>query len=179
MTQLRKTRDEEERAFQACFDPRTGQLLAGVTRVRVPMRDGMSKDIAQHFAATEAAADSGRQRRQAAVDAYDAEIGERWRDPDHGIGSHGFSGAVAGDLCTVRRGGGRFGPEGAAGTIQLVDGRLECVADNYIPAAAKPNDKFIEHNLDWLSADESDRNAVKDSAYQQYDAQLANAWRRR
>jgi hypothetical protein len=75
-------------------------------------------------------------------------------------------------------GGGRFGPEGSDGRLQVVDGRLECVADGYVPSAAKAVNKFIESNLDWLTADESDRSAIKDAAYDQYDRDLAAAWRR-
>jgi hypothetical protein len=50
-----------------------------------------------------------------------------------GYGERGQGGPQLGDRCTVRSGRGRFGDEGAAGTIVEADGALCCLANNLIP----------------------------------------------
>jgi hypothetical protein len=69
-----------------------------------PIRDGDGRPLCQPGfarAATTKAADSARAARRAAYDAYDQTIGEQWRNPPSGAGSHGFVGAREGDLCTL------------------------------------------------------------------------------
>jgi hypothetical protein len=180
-----KTRDEEERAFQDCFDS-SGRVRPGVTRIRVPVKlidsAGPARPHADYVVRVDhditLARLPGFVARDAIVRsvlddcylAYDAAVSKQYRDPDNnGVGSHSFVGARPGDLCSIN---------GSPGHLALVDGELRCVADKPKRDAAQRPNKFIENNLDWLSADDSDRNVVKDSAYSQYDAELANAWRR-
>lgn len=186
-----RTREEEE--FDACFDER-GMLRDGITHIRVPVKLMDSDYTIHHFggraplridtAAWDAAIKAANARvrhqpgpitrdartRDAVNDyynLYDAVISEQYKNPPTGVGSHGFAGARVGDLCTVRRGGGKFGPEGSDGTLQMVDGQLECVADGFEPDEPAPRPK-----------DSRDANAIKDAAYARYDAELADAWRR-
>jgi len=182
-----RKRDDEDDAFE------NGMLKDGA-RYTVPLRmmDSWQRDVAQHFedtvpphrdadnrplwqpgftvAATTKARDSARAARQLAYDSYDQSVSTAWQNTEPlanvtGIGSHGFSGARVGDLCTVRRGKGAFGLEGSAGTIQVVDGALECVADGFEPNATKP------------PKDSQDASAIKDAAYAKYDAALRGQWR--
>ena len=63
----------------------------------------------------------------------------------------------------MRGGGGKFGPEGAAGTIRLVGDQLECIADG--------------HDMSAGPKDSEDRKAIKDAAYAEYDERLRHRWR--
>ena len=64
-------------------------------------------------------------------DAYDRRVSSAWGDADtdpdrddrgpSGFGERGMQGARAGDVCTVSRGGNRYGPEGSRGTMQWID----------------------------------------------------------
>jgi hypothetical protein len=102
-----------------------------------------------------------RDARRALYDQYDAQIASQWQNPPTGIGSRGLAGVRVGGVCTVKAGAGKYGPEGAPGHWTMVDDELICVADD-------------------RAADTStaDANAIKDAAYNQYDRDLADAWRR-
>jgi len=180
-----KTRDEEERAFQDCFDS-SGRVRPGVTRIRVPVKLIDSAGPARPHADYVVRVDNditlarlpGFVARDAVVRsvlddcylAYDAAVSKQYRDPDNnGVGSHSFVGARPGDLCSIN---------GSPGHLALVDGELKCVADKPKRDAAQRPNKFIENNLDWLTADESDRNAARAAEYLRYDASVRDAWRR-
>ena len=96
---------------------------------------------------------------------------DAWKTPEPnassqtGIGSRGFAGAQAGDLCTVRSGRGAFGPEGSPGHLRAIGNALICCADGY---------ERIKHDQpDLATADQ-----IKEVVYRQYDAELRDQWRR-
>ena len=192
----RQRDDEEDDAFQ------DGVLKDGA-RYTVPLRlmDSWQRDVAQHFDT------DGRYPhtpgfivRDGVIrtclddcyDAYDERISQQYKQAGAeplanvtGQGSHGLASRV-GDLCTVRRGGGRFGTEGAAGTLQVVDGQLECVADGHDVSDAgeyvrrRPK-KVQERNAEGEETgteEFEDHHAVMDALYSERDLELANAWRR-
>ncbi len=180
MTQLRKTRDELE--FDACFDER-GQLKDGITRVRVPIKlmdsacglpkgqGGSIHDLATEYALVRLgdrkpgftpSASLRTAKWTAMYDELDAELAEQFKNPT-GIGSHGFSGGQIGDRCTVRRGAGRFGVEGSDGRLQLINGKLECVADGHEGSAKRADAAPLRDN---------------EAAYQAYDASLSQQYLR-
>lgn len=113
----------------------------------------------------------------------------RWRTGDTtepleritGIGSHGHT-LRLGDLCTVRRGGGRFGAEGSAGRLREIDGVLECVADGVeVSAPKQPQPRRQETYDPAVGATRphgAGDKATKDASYAEYDASLREAWRR-
>ncbi len=188
MTQQRKTQDEEE--FDNCFDA-NGRLKnfdangRPITRLRVPIRmidsaddlpQGKGKstqDAARGYARARQLQDRcpgftpssslRTAKLNALYDARDAVTSSAWKNPPTGVGSHGLAGSQINDICTVRRGGGRFGPEGAAGTIQLIEGNLECVASGHEVSA--PRTDALTHD-------------ARDVAYQQYDEALREQFRR-
>ncbi len=86
----------------------------------------------------------------------------RGDDPDTGFGSNGSLDLQVGAACTVKQGGGRFGPEGARGTIQRVDGRLVCVANS---------------NNDAMSRDGLSHAQIMDREYRRYEEEQSRAWR--
>ena len=117
-------------------------------------------------------------------------------NPPTGFGSGEFR-ARAGDLCTVRSGGGAFGPEGSAGHLRMVNGALVCVADRTSIDAADARRKKVTQRFDPAGRSEgyfeteeeegddngrrdarsvNDRSAVE-AAYQEYSRDLENAWR--
>jgi hypothetical protein len=55
---------------------------------------------------------------------------------EHGQNAFGSQPRL-GSACTVKNGGGRFGDEGAAGTIVEADGALCCLANNLVPLDAQ------------------------------------------
>lgn len=195
--------DEEEQEFERCFTA-DGRIRDGVTRIRVPVRlIDSAGDLPQGKGKSthDAVADYIRARQlldrkpgfvptatlrtawyNSMYDAYDETISGQWQT---GQGSHGFAGSRVGDLCTVRFGRGKFGPEGAPGTLQLVDGELRCVADGFEPAAsgtAPPWQQQQEVYSPSLGAVRKHGDAAHDSRdaeYSRYDFELANAWRRR
>jgi len=205
MTQQRKTREEDE--FDAAFDER-GQLKDGITRVRVPIKlmdsaGGLPKgqgrsiyDMATEYARVRLedrkpgftpSASLRTAKWNSMYDELDAELAEQFKNPT-GIGSHGFSGGQIGDRCTVRRGAGRFGVEGSDGRLQLINGKLECVADGHdLSAAKKPGKPRAQEIYDpalgsvrphGAGYDAKDHD-TRDAEYSRYDTELANAWRRR
>lgn len=56
----------------------------------------------------------------------------------------------------MKFGGGRFGPEGSAGTLQRVDGALVCVA---------------------IKSSDSQTMDTRADAYRIYEAEISQAWR--
>lgn len=102
--------------------------------------------------------------------AYEQELRDAWKNPvrdDSGAGSDDFIGGQIGDTCTVR--GGDF-PDafGNPGTLQLVNGQLTCVPNDYDP------DDFSDSRRD------SRRKPVHDDrarALAERDAELRDAWR--
>jgi len=105
--------------------------------------------------------------KQCIYDAYEKAIGEAWRDGDgdrdkgpHGFGETGMSGPRVGDACSVKRGGGRFGDEGAPGHMRMVDGVLTCVADPVDDA------KSVQDHQQRMAR-----------LYQLHDQELSEAWR--
>lgn len=166
MTQLRKTREEQE--FDDAFDER-GQLKDGISKVRVPLKmmdSGGDVDWAAWDAALEKArqrdvafppvrdsdgranlrqpgftvaarvTDSARQAHRALYDQIDAEVSNAWRTPT-GAGSRGQRGPRLDAACTVKFGGGKYGPEGSPGTWQLIDDQMVCVADGHDASAKR------------------------------------------
>ena len=120
--------------------------------------------------------------------AYDADISRRWADTAAeplakvtGQGSHGLSGAVAGDRCTVRGGRGAYGAEGSDGHLHLIGGALVCVADGHkVTAAKQPTERkpeIYDPAVGAIRAHGVGANAIKDAAYSEYDANLRDAWR--
>ena len=81
-------------------------------------------------------------------DQYDREVSEKWRTTDQ----------KEGDSCTA--------PNGDAGTLQFVAGKLVCTP----VAAAKTSDSKL------LDADFDDGD-LRELAYSMYDADLQNRWR--
>ena len=151
--------DNDDDTFDAA-----GLLKDGRTwRVPFKAMDSFQRDVARHFADADADADAKRRTAKHRIyDEYDAAIAEEFKKPSTGVGSHGFIGALAGDLCTVRAGGGRYGPEGSAGHLRLINGELLCIADGF---------RADSHARDV--------NKTKESAYSAYDAEVANAWKQR
>lgn len=170
LTQTRRDDDADN-----AFDDR-GVLKDGRT-LRVPMkmmdaadlpkvRDADGGALAQPgFTRRDDVTDATALMRQVLYDTYDKEVSERWKNPPAGIASHGLVGARAGDLCTVRSGGGRFGREGADGHLRAIDDELVCVADGF----------ELNSNTDHSTADP---NTIKDATYATYDQELGQAWRR-
>jgi hypothetical protein len=123
--------------------------------------------------------DSARQARRALYDQMDADVSGAWRTPT-GVGSGGQLGPRVGDACTVKFGGGRFGAEGSAGTVQLVDGRLVCVADGH-DAGELPQRQEIYDPAEGAVRPHGagyDANALKDAAYSTYDTSLSQQYLR-
>ena len=156
MLNKRRTDDDDDDTFDAA-----GLLKDGRTwRVPFKAMDSFQRDVARHFADADADA-TRRTARNRIYDEYDAAIAEEFKKPSTGVGSHGFIGAQAGDLCTVRAGGGQYGPEGSAGHLRLIDGELLCIADGF-------------------RADSPARDVSKTKeAYSAYDAEVASAWKQR
>jgi hypothetical protein len=160
--------------FDEDFDDR-GQLRDG-HRMRVPMRMADSADHGPSRV-TDASGNAGAFHRpgfrfsdavsrdvvEKAHDEYLEYVTNAWRsdaDTDYGVTGFGESelrGLEIGGVCTVKGGNGKFGEEGSRGTVQLVDGRKVCVADD------KRADAAIQDG--------------REAAYQAYDADLQNAWR--
>jgi hypothetical protein len=149
MRTKRQRDDDDDDAFE------NGVLKDG-GRYRVPMRamDSLQRDVARHFA-------NLNNRRPSVYDEYDTEIGSRWQTPPTGADSHGLAGARVGGVCTVKEGGGKYGPEGAPGHWRLVDDDLVCVAD------------FRAHDYSTI-----DRKSLMEPIYNDYDADLRGQWRR-
>jgi hypothetical protein len=121
--------------------------------------------------------DAGSDARDAMRELYrqhDAEEAERWRRPTKpepiesitGVGSHGFTGAHEGDMCTVR------GPEypkdfGSPGHLWFRQGKLVCVPDE---------PRSDSHDAAPKSPAEHRRNM--DQIYAEYDAEQQSAWRK-
>jgi hypothetical protein len=176
----RRQRDDDDDAFE------NGVMREGA-RYSVPLRlmDSMQRDVARHYGrlvdtdgnaslrqpgfAPRDATESVRAARKALDDqylAYDAAASSEWslgKSPPIGVGSHGFVGCEAGDLCTVRSGGGAYCAEGAAGRLKVVNGELQCVADGF----------DLSHARDATSLRDE-----REAAYQGYQDELATAWRR-
>jgi hypothetical protein len=149
---------QDEEGEDSIFE--NGVLKEGRYVVPMSAMDGLQRDVAKHFA------DAGNEqlRRQAkhrTYDVYDAAIADQWRNPNKGVDSHGFVGARVGDICTVRAGAGRFGPEGASGHLRLIDDEMICVADSF-----RSDSNVL------------DAGVTKETAYLTYDTELANEWRR-
>jgi hypothetical protein len=94
-----------------------------------------------------------RDARQRLYDQYDLEKSREWQD----AGS--VTGQRAGDLCTVRHGGGRYGAEGSPGHLKMIGNELVCVADDRRSEDALP------------VRDE------RELAYRDYQSRIENAWR--
>jgi hypothetical protein len=131
------------------------------------MRDSMRTDIARHAAVLDAPMFDAASRRpgfrfttdtaandavDAAYTSYEREMSQAWRGAD-------ASGQPEGAICTVREGGGRYGPEGAPGHMRRVDGVLACVADDRRDDSRRDSQTTI------------------DAEYAAYDARMTQAWR--
>jgi hypothetical protein len=160
LTKQRKRDDEDDDAFE------NGVLKDGKTwHVPFRMLDSMQRDVAKHFAdagkqqpSFVAGDATARQAKHKIYDEYDASIAQQYKNSPTGVGSHGPRGPSVGSACTVKAGGGKYGPEGAPGHWTDVDGELVCVADNRTAA---------------------DQNTLLDKLYNQRDEELREEWRRR
>ena len=103
-------------------------------------------------------ADTAARDREEAYRQYQTDIENAWRGSDavnQGEQSEG-------DACTVREGGGRYGPEGSPGHLRNIDGKLVWVADRRSSSGTAIAD---DHRL------------TMDKIYAAYDAEMSNAWR--
>jgi hypothetical protein len=77
--------------------------------------------------------------------------------------------ALAGDVCTVSTGGGKYGPEGSRGRVKMVNGVLTCVADHMrAGGSSDPRDAAITAR---------DHQRVMSELYARLDAETSQAWR--
>jgi hypothetical protein len=144
--------------------------------VSLTMMDGLQRDVAQHFARVSDGTDnavglnkpgprfSDQRRDMSAYDAYDESLTTAFRDKPKAPPTAG--GQMVGDICTVRSGGGAFGPEGSPGHLQMIKGALVCVAD---PEFRQPNNA--------ASSDALPLKDERDAAYRAYDQDLQQAYR--
>jgi hypothetical protein len=113
------------------------------------------------------AASSGDERTTNIYDAYDNAIAKAWRDkPAEAKPSTAGGAQQVGDICTVRSGGGAFGPEGSPGHLQMIKGALTCVAD-----------PEFRQQSNAATGDAAPLNDQRTKAYDNYDQQLRDAWR--
>jgi hypothetical protein len=169
--------DDDDDAFETING--VGVLRDGRS-VTVPMmmRDAMRSDIAHHAALLDAPMFDARSRRpgfrfttdatandavDAAYTSYEREMSQAWRGAD-------ASGQPEGAICTVREGGGRYGPEGAPGHMRRVDGDLRCVADD------RRDDSRSDARRD---GGHRDHRQTMDQIYNQIDAERSQEWRQR
>jgi hypothetical protein len=116
--------------------------------------------------------DADRRLQEAYRDAERADA-ERWRY----LRSAGETrdAAKAGDACTVREGGGRFGVEGSPGRLREIDGKLTCVSNDHHDAMPEPTGN-AQVDAAYLRAfaivDDTER------AYEMRRLDDENAWRR-
>jgi hypothetical protein len=176
---------------QAELDARPDHMLRDgeALKVRLSMMDAMQRDIArfanERFRVTAADGSTGlslhrpgyrlsdialEAEKSVIYDEYDRRITSAWQDargdhPETGFGENGSLDLQVGDECSVKEGGGRFGPEGARGTIQRVDGRLVSVADDRSSNDARPVRDARSHQQ------------IIDELYRRRDEELTNAWR--
>jgi hypothetical protein len=136
------------------FD-RHGVLKDGHTaRNSMMMRDARVTDASLHRPGYRVTNDTAvRDARQRLYDQYDLEKSREWQD----AGS--VTGQRAGDLCTVRHGGGRYGAEGSPGHLKMIGNELVCVVDDRRSEDALP------------VRDE------RELAYRDYQSRIENAWR--
>jgi hypothetical protein len=142
MRTKRRTRDDDEKAFNDAFDARTGALKPGITRITVPMRamdaasvtkvrvvDSAAKHYGQPGFATKDATASVRDAtaRNRIYDAYDAEAALEWSKSPTAQGL--LFGARPGAVCTVKFGAGKYGVEGSPGHLRRIGNELICVSD--------------------------------------------------
>jgi hypothetical protein len=166
-----RTCDEEEEAFESCFDPRTGMIRDGVSKVRVPLKmwDSAS-DLPKRPDFYVRVDPSVALARQPGFVARDGRKPKKLqeRDPE---------GREAGTGEFEDRQPGFVARDGVVRAV-LDDCYLDY--DERVAAQwrAKPpkSPRYIENNLDWLSADESDPD--RNASYDQYDAGLRDQWRR-
>jgi hypothetical protein len=135
-------------------------ILQDQETLKVPMRfmdsAGRSRvtDAALHRPGFRVTNDAAmRDVKQKAYTEYERRLVNAWRDaanPPTGAGSHGPIGAREGDLCTI---------DGAPGHLHRIGGRLICIPDKARRRDAMP------------VQDE------RQQAYDEYDAQLVDAWR--
>ena len=84
------------------------------------------------------------------------ELGGRLQPPRVGTGEREFTGGKVGDACIVKSADGRFGAEGAHGTLQLVEGELVCIADSKLSDAMRDE---------------------REAAHLEYQNRIQSAWR--
>jgi hypothetical protein len=171
---MTKTKSRTRRRYadeDDAFDER-GVLRDGhSTRLPLMMRDSLQDDIARHATVRSSLHDSANRlpghrpgfvfdssgsnvERQKAYEEQDAYLRDAWMHPV--TDSLTLTAARAGDVCTVRSGGGKYGLEGAPGHLKNIDGELVCVADQ---------------QQDALTRD------AKSIALAEHEQWLTNAWR--
>lgn len=139
--------------------------VADGSRLRVPLHlmDAMQKDVKESFAKIMDANELARHRpgfrtadtdtskdRRKLYDKYDLAKANEYKRDDSGAGESEFIGAVAGDSCTIN---------GNTGTLQYTEGGdLICVPDD--------------------DGEPDTASDAKSKAYDAYDAELRNAYRR-
>ena len=164
---MKRNRARDEIEFDDCFQ--NGQLRAGVTHVKVPLRM-MNSTSERPTKVVSEPCFIARDRKTARRDfkhytAYDADIGQQWENPPTGQGSHGLVGCQVGDLCTVRGGAGVYGVEGSPGHLRAIDGTLVCVGDDVTTAAVAA----VSTDASKVTADHATK---MEGLYQARDAEL-------
>jgi hypothetical protein len=173
---MTKTKSRTRRRYadeDDAFDER-GVLRDGhSTRLPLMMRDSLQDDIARSTAGRSRLEDSAGRRpgnrpgfvfdssgsnaeTRKAYAEHDAWLRDAHLNQPPTGDSLSFVGQRAGDVCTVRSGGGKYGPEGAPGHLKNIDGELVCVADQ---------------QQDALTGD------ARSIALAEHEQWLTNAWR--
>jgi hypothetical protein len=185
MDKRRRYRDVKDYRL---VDTDDASVLRDGEKMRVPMYMADSGDAADaadgHVLLADHQPGHYRPKDQAALDAraaayraYDAEQSTAWRtepipEPSRTAGALPYAGGQVNDLCTVRNGG---SDEGAAGTLQMINGALVCVPDQRSTDAMPRADDHYLMDDRFIEADR----AKTTSAYAAYDAEAAEAWRGR
>jgi hypothetical protein len=145
------------------FDPK-GRLISTSEEEEemedaIPRRPGFTRDALDAI--------------EAAYQEVELRDSEAWRH----LASHGATsdGPRAGDECTVREGGGKYGVEGSPGRLREIDGKLVCVSTDHHDAMPEPTG---DAQLDAAYARAFAITDAVERAYEMRRLDDENAWRK-